>query len=803
MYNFKEIEERWQKYWEENNSFKASNNSDKEKYYILVEFPYPSGVGLHVGHVRSYSALDSLARFKRMQGFNVLYPMGWDAFGAPAEQYAIKNKIHPKDAVKENINTFKAQCKKVGIGFDWSREVATTDPEYYKWTQWQFLKFYEHGMAYKDKKNINWCPKCKTGLSNEDSSGGICERCGTKTEKRLKEQWMLRMRDYAEDLLKGLDDTEFLDRIKIGQVNWIGKSEGATIKFKLKEVDDTLEVFTTRADTLYGVTFMVMSPEHPYLSKYEDKITNIDEVKEYQKEASEKSVIERTDATKDKTGVMIKGLTAINPINNEEIPVWISDYVLIDYGTGAIMAVPAHDERDYEFAKKFGINIIPVIEGGDISKEAYVGEGKMINSGILNDLNDKKTSISKMIDYLEENNIGTKKVDYRLQDWVFSRQRFWGEPVPMIHCDDCGWVPVPEKDLPVVLPDVVSYEPTDDGESPLANIPEWVNTTCPKCGKKARRETDTMPNWAGSSWYWLRYMDSNNKNEFASKEALKYWGQVDLYNGGMEHVTRHLLYARFWNQFLFNIGLVPNKEPFLKRVAHGMILGADGEKMAKSRPEYCVDPIDTINEYGADALRTYEMFIGDYEKDSVWSENGLKGCKKFLDRVYRIKERIIEGNNYSKELESGIHKTIKKVTNDMLSMKFNTAIAELMKLTNSYYELDNITSKDYEVLLQLIYPFAPHIAEELNKEVLNKESLVYSSWPTYEESKIKDLTYEMVVQINGKLRDRAEIDMNTSKEEMESIALSLGNIKKYTDENEIIKIITIPNRLVNIVIKEN
>ena len=803
MYNFKEIEEKWQKYWEENNSFKALNNSDKEKYYILVEFPYPSGVGLHVGHVRSYSALDSLARFKRMQGFNVLYPMGWDAFGAPAEQYAIKNKIHPKDAVKENINTFKAQCKKVGIGFDWSREIATTDPEYYKWTQWQFLKFYEHGMAYKDKKNINWCPKCKTGLSNEDSSGGVCERCGTKTEKRLKEQWMLRMRDYAEELLKGLDDTEFLDRIKIGQINWIGKSEGATIKFQLKEVDDNLEVFTTRADTLYGVTFMVMSPEHPYLSKYEDKITNLDEVKKYQKEASEKSVIERTDATKDKTGVMIKGLSAINPINNEEIPIWISDYVLIDYGTGAIMAVPAHDERDYEFAKKFEIKIIPVIEGGDISNEAYVGEGKMINSGILNGLNDKKTSINKMIGYLEENNIGTKKTDYRLQDWVFSRQRFWGEPVPMIHCDDCGWVPVPEKDLPVLLPDVVSYEPTDDGESPLANITEWVNTTCPKCGKPAKRETDTMPNWAGSSWYWLRYMDANNKNEFASQEALKYWGKVDLYNGGMEHVTRHLLYARFWNQFLYNIGLVPNKEPFLKRVAHGMILGADGEKMAKSRPEYCVDPIDTINEYGADALRTYEMFIGDYEKDSVWSENGLKGCKKFLDRVYRIKERIVEGNDYSKELESSIHKTIKKVTNDMLNMKFNTAIAELMKLTNSYYEQENITDKDYEVLLKLLHPFAPHITEELNNEVFNNESLVYSSWPIYDESKIKDVTYEMVVQINGKLRDRAEVDVNTSKEEMEDIALGLDNIKKYTEEGKIIKIITIPNRLVNIVIKEN
>jgi len=801
MYNFKKIEAKWQKFWDNNNIFMTSNHSDKRKYYVLVEFPYPSGVGLHVGHVRSYAALDSLARFKRMQGFNVLYPMGWDAFGAPAEQYAIKNHIHPKEAVKENIETFKAQCKKIGISFDWSREIATTDPEYYKWTQWQFLKFYENGMAYKDQKNINWCPKCKTGLSNEDASGGVCERCGTKTEKRLKEQWMLRIRDYAEDLLTGLDDTEFLERIKTGQINWIGKSEGANIRFKLKEVEDTLEVFTTRADTLYGVTFMVMSPEHPYLTKYQDKITNLEEVKKYQKEASEKSDIERTDATKDKTGVMIKGLTAINPVNNEEIPIWLSDYVLIDYGTGAIMAVPAHDDRDYAFAKKFNIKIIPVIEGGDITKEAYIGEGKMINSDILNGLTDKKSSINKMIKYLEENNIGSKKTDYRLQDWVFSRQRFWGEPVPMIYCEKCGWVPVPEKDLPVLLPDVASYEPTEDGESPLANISDWVNTTCPKCGGTARRETDTMPNWAGSSWYFLRYMDAHNKNEFASKEALNYWGQVDLYNGGMEHVTRHLLYARFWNQFLYNIGLVPNKEPFLKRVAHGMILGADGEKMAKSRPEYCVDPIDTINEYGADALRTYEMFIGDYEKDSVWSDNGLKGCKKFLDRIYRMKDKLVADNNYSQELENIIHKTIKKVTNDILNMKFNTAVSALMILVNEYDKLANITKGDYKVLLTLLNPMAPHMTEELNEECQLGDILAYTKWPEYDEAKTIDEVLEIGIQVNGKLRGTISINLNEAEDSVRTKALNDSNVKRYLEGKEIVKTIVVPNRIVSIIIK--
>ncbi len=801
MYNFKKIEAKWQEYWDQNGTFNALNNSVKPKYYVLVEFPYPSGVGLHVGHVRSYAALDSLARFKRMQGFNVLYPIGWDAFGAPAEQYAIKNHIHPKDAVKENIETFKAQCKKVGISFDWSREIATTDPEYYKWTQWQFLKFYENGMAYKAKKSINWCPKCKTGLSNEDSSGGVCERCGTKTEKRLKEQWMLRMRDYAEDLLNGLNDTEFLERIKLGQINWIGKSEGANVKFRLKEVDDVLEVFTTRADTLYGVTFMVMSPEHPYLTKYQDKITNLEEIRGYQKAASEKSEIERTDATKDKTGVKVNGLTAINPVNNEEIPIWISDYVLIDYGTGAIMAVPAHDERDYAFAKKFNINIIPVILGGDISKEAYTGEGKMINSGLLNGLEDKETSIAKMISYLEENKLGNKKIDYRLQDWVFSRQRFWGEPVPMIYCEDCGWVPVPEENLPVLLPDVASYEPTEDGESPLANITDWVNVACPKCGKMAKRETDTMPNWAGSSWYFLRYMDAHNKEAFASKEALNYWGQVDLYNGGMEHVTRHLLYARFWNQFLYNIGLVPNKEPFLKRVAHGMILGADGEKMAKSRPLYCVDPIDAINEYGADALRTYELFIGDYEKDSVWNDNGLKGCKKFLDKVYRLKEKLVNDSNYSPNLENIIHKTIKKVTNDMQSMKFNTAVSALMILVNEYDKIANITTADYKTLLALLNPMAPHMTEELNEDCHLGDILAYSKWPEYDENKTIDEVLAIGVQVNGKLRGSITINLNEEEETVRTKAISDPNVKKYLENKEIVKTIIVPNRIVNIIIK--
>lgn len=657
--NTKDIEKKWQNIWQEGQYFHALNNSDKEKYYILVEFPYPSGSGLHVGHVRSYSALDAMARMKRLQGYNVLFPMGWDAFGAPAEQYAIKNHIYPAEAVKENIKTFKSQIESLGMSFDWQREFSTTDPEYYKWTQWQFLQFYKKGMAYKAEKEINWCPVCKTGLSNEDAAGGVCERCGSKVTKKLKSQWILRMSDYAERLLDGLKDTEFEDKIKIAQVNWIGKSIGAEVKFKIKEVDDSLTVFTTRCDTLFGATFMVISPEHSILNKYQSEIKNIKEINDYQNAAKEKSEIERTDATKAKTGIKVEGLTAINPVNNKEIEIWVSDYVLSSYGTGAIMAVPAHDERDYAFAKKFNIEIIPVIDGGNIEDAAYTEDGLHINSDFLNGLN-KEEAISKMLEYLEEQKLGTKKINYRLQDWIFSRQRFWGEPIPMVYCEKCGWVPVPEKELPVLLPTVAEYEPTDNGESPLSKITDWVNTTCPKCGGPGKRETDTMPNWAGSSWYWLRYMDAKNEKDFVSSSALKYWGMVDYYNGGMEHATRHLLYARFWHQFLFDQGLVPTPEPFKKRVAHGMILGSNGEKMSKSKGNV-INPDDMVNLYGADALRCYELFIGDYEKDAAWSDFGLKGCKRFLERVIRLKDKVVESTNYSPSLESIIHKTIKKL----------------------------------------------------------------------------------------------------------------------------------------------
>ena len=799
MYNFKSIEAKWQNYWDENKSFKALNDTKKKKFYYLIEFPYPSGAGLHVGHVRSYTALDAMARKKRMEGYNVLYPIGWDAFGLPAEQYAIKNHIHPSEAVKRNIQTFKSQIKSLGISFDWDREINTTDPEYYKWTQWQFLKFYEQGMAYKAKKEINWCPSCKIGLSNEEAEGNICERCGGPVVKKEKEQWMLRMSDYAEKLLAGLDQTEFIDRIKTAQINWIGKSEGALVNFKLKEVKDTLEVFTTRCDTLYGVTFMVVSPEHQILKKYIDKIENIDEVKKYQQEASRKTEIERTDMTKEKTGVMIKGLSAINPITGKVIPIWISDYVLTNYGTGAIMAVPAHDTRDYEFALKFGIDIIPVIEGGDITKEAYTLDGTHINSGFLNGLG-KEEAIKKMLEYLEKEGIGHKKINYKLQDWVFSRQRFWGEPIPMIYCEKCGFVPVSEKDLPVTLPNVASYEPTDDGESPLANITDWVNTTCPKCGGSAKRETDTMPNWAGSSWYYLRYMDPNNTHEFVSNDAMKYWNQVDYYNGGMEHATRHLLYARFWHNFLYDQGLVPYNEPFKKRVAHGMILGANGEKMSKSKGNV-VNPDDMVNLYGADALRCYEMFIGDYTADASWSENGLKGCKKFLERVYRLGEKLNNSDDYSKDTLVLMNQTIKKVTEDLENMKYNTAVSSLMILLNELEKLASVSKKDYRTLIHLLNPISPHITEELNEKYNLGSVLCESSWPSYDKDKLENNTYTMVVQVNGKVRGKIEVATDTKEEEMKTLALEIENVKNFTADKEIVKIIVVPKKLVNIVVK--
>ena len=798
MYDFKKIEKKWQDYWRENETFKAITGLDKEKYYVLVEFPYPSGAGLHVGHVRSYTALDAVARIKRMKGYNVLFPMGWDAFGAPAEQYAIKNHIHPKEAVKENIKTFKKQIESIGISFDWSREFSTTDPEYYKWTQWQFLQFYKHGMAYKAKKNINWCPKCKTGLSNEDSAGGVCERCGSKVVQKEKEQWLLRMSDYAEDLLTGLKDTKFADRVKLGQINWIGKSVGAEVDFKIKDSDESLKVYTTRPDTLYGATFMVIAPEHPIIDTLSDKISNVDEILEYKKQANMKTEFERTELVKDKTGVKIEGVMAVNPITGKSIDVYVSDYVMMNYGTGAIMAVPAHDERDYEFAKKYGIDIVPVIKGGDIDRGAYTGDGEYINSDILNGITNKEDGIKKMLELLENKSIGTPKTNYRLQDWIFSRQRFWGEPIPLIHCDKCGWVPVPEEDLPVLLPDVVNYEPTDDGESPLANIEEWVECSCPKCGRKATRETDTMPNWAGSSWYFLRYMDPNNDKEFVSKEALDYWGKVDWYNGGMEHTARHLLYARFWNQFLYNIGLVPNKEPIDVRVSHGMILGPNGEKMSKSKGNV-INPDDVVNEYGADVLRTYEMFIGDYEKDAAWSTNGLKGCKRFLERIWNLQDKLNDNKGYTNE--TLVHQTIKKVSSDVDNMKYNTAVSALMILLNDYDKYETITKDDLRVLLHLLNPIAPHITEEVNEIAKLGKPLCVSDYPTYDDDKTIDKTYEMVMQVNGKVRAKTILDIDTSRDDMLKVAKENDNIKKYLEGKEIVREIVVPGKLVNIVVK--
>ncbi len=798
MYDFKHIEKKWRDYWQQNKTFKAITGGDKEKYYILVEFPYPSGAGLHIGHVRSYTALDAVARMKRMKGYNVLFPMGWDAFGAPAEQYAIKNHIHPKDAVKENIKTYKGQIQSLGMSFDWDREFSTTDPEYYKWTQWQFIQFYKHNMAYKAKKNINWCPTCKTGLSNEDSSGGVCDRCGSPVVQKEKEQWLLRMSDYAEDLIQGLDDTKFADRVKLGQINWIGKSTGAEVEFKLKDNINTLTVYTTRPDTLYGVTFMVVAPEHPIINELKDQISNIGEVKKYQEYARSKTEFERTELAKDKTGVKLEGIKAINPVTEEEIQIWIADYVMMGYGTGAIMAVPAHDERDYEFAKKFNIEIKEVIKGGNVLEAAYTGNGEMINSGILNGINNKEEASKTMIDYLAKKGIAEAKTNYRLQDWIFSRQRFWGEPIPLVHCDKCGWVPVPDEDLPVLLPDVVNYEPTEDGESPLANIEGWVNTTCPTCGGHAHRETDTMPNWAGSSWYFLRYMDPHNNSEFVAQDALNYWGKVDWYNGGMEHTARHLLYARFWNQFLYNIGLVPNKEPIDVRVSHGMILGSNGEKMSKSKGNV-INPDDIVNEYSADVLRTYEMFIGDYEKDAAWSTDSLKGCKKFLDRIWRIQEKLNDKPGFTKE--TLVHQTIKKVSNDLETMKYNTAVSALMILLNEYEKEESITKDDLRILIHLLNPIAPHITEEINELSHLGNPLCESVWPVYDEKKTIDKSYEMVVQVNGKVRGKLVMNTGSTKEDMEKQAMNNENVINHIQNKEIVKVIVIPEKLVNIVIK--
>ena len=794
--NFNELEKKWQKYWDEHKSFKAIDESNKEPYYILVEFPYPSGAGLHVGHVRSYTAQDALARLKRMQGKNVLFPMGWDAFGAPAEQYAIKNHIHPKEAVKENIKNFKRQMKTLGFSFDWDREFSTTDPEYYKWTQWQFLEFYKHGMAYKATVPVNWCPNCKTVLSNEDAAGGVCERCGTQVVQKNKSQWMLKMSEYAEDLLTGLEDTHFAPKVKLGQINWIGKSIGAEVDFKVDGHNESFTVFTTRCDTLFGATYCVLAPEHELV----DTITtpeHKEEVKKYKEACLLKNELERTELNKEKTGVFT-GAYAINPVNNKKIPIYISDYVLSSYGTGAIMAVPAHDSRDYEFARLFNLEIIPVLDGGDVSKEAYEGDGIHINSDFLNGL-DKEEAINKMLAYLEEHHCGKKKINYKMRDWIFSRQRFWGEPIPMIYCESCGWVPMNESELPLLLPDVAEYEPTDNGESPLAKITDWVNTTCPKCGRPAKRETDTMPNWAGSSWYFLRFMDPHNNKEFASMKNMLYWNKVNWYNGGMEHTARHLLYARFWVQFLYNIGLVPNKEMIDTRVSHGMVLGSDNQKMSKSKGNV-INPDDIIHEYGADTLRVYEMFMGDYEQDSPWSTASLRGCKRFIDKVIRLQDKVIDKDEYSPALEVIINKSIKKVEYDLTHLGYNTAVSTLMILANKYDEETSITKKDYQVLLTLLNPIAPHITEELN-EALGFSPICESSWPTYDEAKTIDSNITVGVQVNGKLRGEINITSDDTEEEIKAKALASENVKKHMEGKELVKVIVIKGKIVSIVVK--
>ena len=804
MYNHSLVEKKWQEYWDNNKTFEVLNKGDKP-YYILVEFPYPSGAGLHVGHVRSYTAQDAISRLKRMQGYNVLYPMGWDAFGAPAEQYAIKNHIHPKDAVRENIKTFKGQMKSLGFSFDWSREFSTTDPEYYKWTQWQFLQFYKHNMAYKDTVPVNWCPNCKTVLSNEDAAGGVCERCGSTVIQKEKSQWMLRMSDYAEDLLKGLDDTNFADKVKLGQINWIGKSEGVEVDIDIVG-GGKFSIFTTCIETIYGITFFVIAPDGKLIKELMPRIENKEEVQAYIEETAKKSNMDRTELNKGKSGVEVKGIKAINPVNGKEVKIFLGDFVLGDYGTGAVMAVPSHDERDFEYAKEHNLEIIEVITGGDITCHAYEKqeyldnkESRLINSDKFNGLTikDAKEQITK---FLIDKGIARKVNNYKMRDWIFSRQRFWGEPIPMINCPQCGWVPMDEKDLPLILPDVAEYEPTDNGESPLAKITDWVNCKCPKCGCDAKRETDTMPNWAGSSWYFLRFMDAHNKDSFASMEALKYWNKVDWYNGGMEHTARHLLYARFWVQFLYNIGLVPNKEMIWTRVSHGMILGSNGEKMSKSKGNV-VNPDDIVKEYGADALRTYEMFIGDYEHDAAWSENGLKGCRKFLDRIYRLGNKLNDSYEYSKETEILMNQTIKKVSDDLLNIKYNTAVSALMILLNELEKLDTVSKKDYRTILHLLNPIAPHITEELNEMYDLGDKFCESTWLEYNNNKLENNTYTMVVQVNGKVRGKIEVDINTSKEKMEQLAKNIDNVKLYIDNKEIVKVIIVPKKLVNIVVK--
>ena len=805
MSSFIDIEKKWQKYWEDNKTFEAKTGDKKrDPYYILVEFPYPSGAGLHVGHVRSYTALDAMARMKRMQGYNVLYPMGWDSFGAPAEQYAIKNHIHPKEAVKENIKTFKAQMQSLGFSFDWSREFATTDPDYYKWTQWQFLQFYKHDMAYKDTIPVNWCPECKTVLSNEDAAGGVCERCGAQVEQKEKSQWMLRMSDYAEDLLNGLDDTNFAERVKLGQINWIGKSTGVELDVDIVG-GGKFSVFTTCPETIYGITFFVIAPDGKLIKELIPRVKNKKEVEAYIKETAKKSAMDRTELNKGKTGVMIKGIKAINPVNGKEVPVFLGDFVLGDYGTGAVMAVPSHDQRDFEYAKEHNLEIIQVIDCGDISEHAiekqdYMGGHgyKMINSEEFNGM-EVDEAREKISDMLEEKGIGKRVNNYKMRDWIFSRQRFWGEPIPMIYCEKCGWQPMKEEDLPLLLPDVAEYEPTDTGESPLAKIEDWVNTTCPCCGGPAKRETDTMPNWAGSSWYFLRFMDAHNDKAFASMDAMKYWNRVDWYNGGMEHTARHLLYARFWVQFLYNIGLVPKKEMIWTRVSHGMVLGSNNEKMSKSKGNV-INPDDVVNEYGADTLRLYEMFMGDYQMDAPWSTDSLRGCKRFIDKVMRLKDKVNKEKGYSKDLEVVQNKTIKKVTEDILTLGYNTAVSQMMILANSYDEKDSITKDDYTLLLTLLNPMCPHITEELN-EIVGNKPICTGSWPEYDEAKTVDNEVEIGVQVNGKVRATIKIAVDEDEDSIKEKAMNEENVKRHIDGKEVVKVIVIKGKIVNIVVK--
>ncbi len=799
-YDFSAVEQKWQKKWEEAGVFHAEDGSEKPKFYALVEFPYPSGAGMHVGHIKAYSGLEVVSRKRRMQGYNVLFPIGFDAYGLPTENYAIKTGIHPRKVTDMNIEKFSSQLKRVGFSFDWNRVVDTTQEDYYKWTQWIFLKMFEKGLVFRDKTLVNYCPSCKVVLSNEDSQGGKCDICHSDIIQKSKDVWYLRITEYADKLLEGLDGVDYLPNIKLQQVNWIGKSTGAFVNFSIKDTDEKLEIYTTRPDTLFGVTFMVMAPEHPLIDKYAEKIGNMDEVLAYRAECAKKTEFERTQLVKDKTGVRLSGFSAINPVNNKEIPIYISDYVMMGYGTGAIMAVPAHDERDYDFAKKFGIDIIEVIKGGNIAEEAYTGDGDMVNSEFLNGFTNKKDSIAKMLEVLEEKGIGKKGVQYKMKDWAFNRQRYWGEPIPIVHCEKCGIVPVPYNELPLRLPEIDNFQPGSDGESPLAEIEEYVNCNCPKCGGKAKRETDTMPQWAGSSWYFLRYIDPKNTEALASEEKLKYWGQVDWYNGGMEHVTRHLIYSRFWHKFLYDLGVVPNSEPYAKRTAQGLILGPDGEKMSKSKGNV-VDPNEVVDQFGADVLRSYVLFMGDYEKAAPWSEASVKGCKRFIDRIWNLQEIVTDGDDYSKELEVSFHKTIKKVSDDIENMKYNTAIASLMALLNEIYEKGSITKGELKTFLTLVNPFAPHVSEELWEIMGFGGLLAVAPWVSYDEAKTVDSTIEVPVQICGKLRATVTIAKDADSATAIAAAKADEKVQEMLDGKQIIKEIYVPGKIINIVAK--